>query len=161
MKALKVLLIAAAAAIFSSHVQAASLGNGNGLKAGAALLSLYTQYKSTGKLDLTNATNLNSLLTLASNIKGLDQLTDKASFLTGLISGSKNLVNKGNSNSVLGSLTQLSGLDLSSLSASSASSAVNGALSKIATTGATKTGDTTASVTSAAGSILTGLFKKL
>lgn len=160
MKALKVLLIAAFAAIFSSNVQAASLTGSNGLKAGSALLSLYTQYKATGKLDLTDANNINSLLSLASNIKGLDKIADKASFLTGLISGSKNLVNKKNSNTALTSLTQLAGLDFSGLTTSAASSAVGGALSKIAG-GATKTTDTTSSVTSAATSILTGLFKKL
>lgn len=161
MKALKVLVVAAFAALFSANVQAASLTNSNGLKAGAALLSLYTQYKSTGKLDLSNATNLNNLLTLASNIKGLDQLANKSSFLSGLISGSKNLVNKSNQSSVLSSLTQLSGLDLSSLSGSAAASAVTGALSKVATSGAIKTTDSASSVSSSATSILTGLFSKL
>ena len=161
MKALKVLCIAAFAALFSANVQAASLTNGNGLKAGAALLSLYTQYKSTGTLDLSNPTNLNNLLSLASNIKGLDQLANKSSFLSGLISGSKNLVNKSNQSTVLSSLGKLAGLDFSSLSGSAASSAVTGALSKIATNTTTKSSDTAASVTSSATSILTGLFKKL
>lgn len=161
MKALKVLLVAAVAAIFSSNVQAASLGNGNGLKAGAALLSLYTQYKSTGKLDLTNANNLNSLLTLASNIKGLDKLTNKVPFLTGLISGSKDLVNKSNSDTVLTSLTKLSGLDLSSVGTSAASSAVTGTLSKIATGAASGGSANSSAALSSATSILTGLFKNL
>lgn len=160
MKALKFLLVAAAAALFSFQVQAINLTNGNGLKAGSALLSLYTQYKSTGKLDLSNPTNLNNLMTLVSNIKGLDQLTNKVPFLNGLISGSKNLVNKNNSDSVLSSLTQLSGLDLSSLSSSSASSAVTGALSKIAT-GAASGGSSNSSAMSSATNILSGLFKTI
>lgn len=161
MKALKFLLVAAVAALFSANVQAAGLTNGNGLKSGAALLSLYTQYKSTGKLDLTNPTNLNNLLTLASNIKGLDQLVNKSSFLTGLISGSKNLVNQSNSDTVLSSLTKLSGLDLSSVSSSSAASAVTGVLSKVATGAATGASSNSSAALSSATSILTGLFKTL
>lgn len=164
MKILKSLAIAAMALFLAAPSHAASLTSGNGLTAGAALLNLYTQYKADGKLDLANANNISNIMTLASNIKGLDQLKNKSSFLTGLISGSKNLVNKSNSSSVLSSLTKLSGLDLSSLGSSSSSdaaSAVTGVLSKVASSAATKSSGNSSSSASSAASILTGLFKNL
>lgn len=134
------------------------LTQNNGLAAGTALLGLYTQYKADGKLDLKNQNNIKNILTLATNIKGIDKLTEKAPFLKGLISGSKNLVNTGNQNTVMNSLTSLAGLDLSSLGTQAASSAVSGLLAKTGTTGSTTTQNQT---TAQAASILSGLFSSL
>ena len=92
----------------------------NGQAAGAALKSLYTQYKSAGKLDLNNLTNIMNLTTLATNVKGLKGQSDKTQFYkdfaAGLITGSNNLVTTSNSNAVMSGLqTLVNNVDLSSL----------------------------------------------
>lgn len=92
----------------------------NGQAAGAALKSLYTQYKADGKLDVTNLTNIVNLTTLASNVKGLKGLTDKSTFYkdfaAGLIVGSNNLITQNNSTAVMSGLTNLvNNVDLSAL----------------------------------------------
>jgi hypothetical protein len=97
-----------------------STATSNGQAAGAALKSLYTQYKSAGKLDLNNLNNIMNLATLATNVKGLKGQTDKTQFYkdfaTGLISGSSNLVTTNNSNAVMSGLqTLVNNVDLSSL----------------------------------------------
>jgi hypothetical protein len=92
----------------------------NGQAAGAALKSLYTQYKADGKLDMTNLNNILNLTTLSNNIKELKGMSDKSKFYkdfaTGLIKGSDSLVNKSNSTSVMNGLTNLvNNVDLSAL----------------------------------------------
>lgn len=148
----------------SSVVSTLTQSNGN--TAGGAILSLYTQYKADGKVDLTNPKNISNIITLASNIKNLKKTSDKTQFVSGLISGSKNLVNSNNSASVLSSLTSLSKIDLSSVASSAATSAASSLLSK-----ATSTAKSTASTAATsvadnkqvqkAASVLTGLFGKL
>lgn len=139
----------------------AALTQGNGANAGLALLGLYTQYKADGKLDFKNVNNINNLLTLASNIKGLDKLTEKAPFISGLISGSKNLVNQKNSNTVVNSLTSLAGLDLSSLGTAAAGAAASSAVSSLLGGSNTQATSQTTQATNQAASILTGLFGAL
>lgn len=102
----------------------------NGQAAGAALKSLYTQYKADGKLDMTNLNNILNLTTLSNNIKGLKGMSNKSTFYkdfaTGLIKGSDSLVNKSNSTSVMNGLTNLAeNVDLSSLLSGSNSSSSN------------------------------------
>ena len=103
----------------------------NGQAAGAALKSLYTQYKSAGKLDLNNLNNIMNLATLATNVKGLKGQTNKTQFYkdfaTGLISGSSNLVTQSNSNAVMNGLTSLvNNVDLSGLQGNAAQIASKG-----------------------------------
>jgi len=101
----------------------------NGTSVGTALLGLYTQYKTDGKLDLSNVTNLANLATIANNIGGLkDTASSTASsfldlFKSGLIKGSTNLVNNANADSVINILTKLSNTDLSSLTKAAAGAA--------------------------------------
>ena len=95
-------------------------GSTNGQQAGAALKTLYTQYKTDGKLDVTNLNNIISLATLAKNVEGLKGVSDRTSFYkdfaAGLISGSNNLVTQTNSNAVMNGLTSLvNNVDLSAL----------------------------------------------
>ena len=178
MKALKIFGAIIAAIIIAAPAHAAetpepvvteaiqALTSSNGSSAGLALLNLYTSYKSAGKLDLSNAANISSLITLASNIKGLGSQTKSStkSFLSGLISGSKNLVNKKNSASVLSSLTSLANVDLSSLASTAASSAASkaasGLLSKMTGTASTAKSTASSAATSAASSILSSMFGK-
>ena len=147
-------------------VPALTASNGN--SAGGALLSLFTQYKADGKLDMTNPTNIANLITLANNIKGLASVKNTGSFLSGLISGSKNLVNKSNQTNVLSTLSSLSNLDLSSLSSTAAktaaTSAAKGLFSKLKSESsvASQTAATASnSALSSATSLLSGLFGSL
>ena len=113
----------------------------NGQAAGAALKSLYSQYKVDGKLDMNNLTNMLNLATLATNIQGLKGISNKSAFYkdfaTGLVTGSNNLINSSNSASVMSGLTSLvNNVDLSELttttdnatSAAAASSALSSLL---------------------------------
>lgn len=99
----------------------------NGQAAGAALKSLYSQYKADGKLDMGNLTNLMNLATLATNVQGLKGQSDKSTFYkdfaAGLVLGSNNLVTGSNSNSVMSGLSSLvNNVDLSGLTEKAESS---------------------------------------
>ena len=174
MKTFKLFAVAAAALLltvssFQANAQTknsvvdnvvSALTSQNGNSAGSALLSLYNQYKADGKLDLKNTANITNILTLASNIKGLAQQTNTSSFLSGLIKGSKNLVNNANSGSVLSALSNLSNLDLSSLGTSAATSAASSLLSKLKG-GSSNASSNNSGAANAASSILSGLFGQL
>lgn len=181
MKAFKIFAIAAAAIILAAPCRASevpeisavpatagtstsTLTTSNGTAAGTALLALYNQYKSNGKVDFTNATNISNLITLATNVKGLTSNSNTKSFVKGLISGSKKLVNSSNSSKVISSLTKLANLDLSSLKSSAKSAATDAAkstaesvISKITSSEAA----TNAKEVISAASTLNSLFKTL
>lgn len=187
MKAIKIiaalaatsLLVSSCGILGASSQQAAAgqntgsfLTSTNGINTGIALLSLYVQYKNAGKIDIANANNLANIATIASNIQGLDAAATKASttanFISGLISGSQNLVNQNNSASVLNTLAKVNNLDLSSLVSSAATSAATSLINKAAT-GATTAVTNAASgldaattkATNSATSLLGSLFKTL
>ena len=86
-------------------------GTLSGKAAGAALRSLYVQYKKDGKLDMANLNNIVNITTLATNIQGLKGKSDKMAFYkdfaAGLILGSENLVNEKNSSSVMTGLQNI------------------------------------------------------
>lgn len=129
---------------------AVSEGTSNGQQAGAALKALYTQYKTDGKLDMTNLSNILNLTTLSNNIKGLKGMSNKSAFYkdfaTGLIKGSNSLVNKSNNTAVMNGLTNLvNNVDLSALTESTAQQTTTSSASSSATT-------------SSAASALTGLL---
>lgn len=163
MKTIKSLIIAAAALFIAGNVSAATLNATNGLAAGKALLALYTQYKADGKMDLSNTTNINNIVSLVSNIQGLTGKSTSANtstdFLSSLISGSKNLVTEANSNSVLSALGSIANLDTSAIAKSVATSAATSALGKLV--GGSKTTTDSSSAASTAASVLTNLFSSL
>lgn len=102
----------------------------NGQAAGAALKSLYGQYKVDGKLDMSNLTNIMNLSTLAQNVQGLKGQTNKSAFYkdfaSGLILGSNNLVTAANSTNVMNGLSNLvNNVDLSGLIQKKTSEAVS------------------------------------
>lgn len=99
------------------------------------------------------------LATSISGLKDATKTTDTSSFLSGLISGSGNLVNSGNSTNVLGALTNLANVDLSFIAGTAAKSAATGLLSKSVSSSASTT--TTSAATDKAASILSGLFGQL
>ena len=141
MKKIKILLVALAAVMLATPcvtvmaqtetAETATLSTENGEAAGAALAKLYSQFKKDGKLDMTNPANITNMLTLASNIKDLAKTKDVTSFVNGLVSGSKNMVNDSNVSSVLPALKSISKLDLKSIGGGSVKAAASGLLSKL------------------------------
>ncbi|MBO5419536.1 MAG: hypothetical protein J6A22_05570 [Bacteroidales bacterium] len=110
-------------------------GSTSGQQAGAALKTLYTQYKTDGKLDVTNLNNIINLATLAKNVEGLKEMSDKTAFYkdfaAGLILGSNNLVTNTTSNTVTSALAGLAkNVNLSDLAA-----VTSGSVSDVATKG--------------------------
>lgn len=149
-------IAAAAMAIVLTVPCKAALNINNGIAAGKALYALYTQYKADGKMDFSNTSNLANLATLATNVKGLTSKTDNTNFISGLISGSKNLVTTKNSDSVISSLTSIAGLDANSITSALTSSATSLVTSKL---GGNKA--TTNATTDTAAKVLTSLFSGL
>ena len=114
----------------------------NGQAAGAALKSLYSQYKTDGKLDMSNLSNIMNLTTLATNVQGLKGQTDKSAFYkdfaSGLILGSGSLVTAKNSPNVMSGLTSLvNNVDLSGLIKTKAAETTAAVSEKTAATTAT------------------------
>ncbi len=97
-------------------------GSVNGQASGAALKSLYSQYRNDGKVDLTNINNIISMAQLVNGIQGLKNVEEKSKFYgdfaAGLILGSNNLVTQQTSKPVTGTLqTLVNGTDLSAIAA--------------------------------------------
>ena len=95
-------------------------GSANGQQSGAALKSLYSQYKNDGKVDLANLNNIISMAQLVNGIQGLGSVDDKSKFYTdfasGLILGSNNLITQQTSNPVTSTLQTLAaGTDLTAI----------------------------------------------
>lgn len=114
----------------------------NGQAAGAALKSLYGQYKVDGKLDMSNLSNIMNLTTLATNVQGLKGQTDKSAFYkdfaSGLILGSGSLVTAKNSSNVMSGLTSLvNNVDLSGLIKTKSAETTAAVSEKTAATAAT------------------------
>jgi len=119
----------AVAALLLSTVSCGVLGIGgnsdgsvNGQTSGAALKSLYSQYKTDGKVDLANLNNVVSMAQLVNGIQGLKNVDDKSKFYgdfaAGLILGSNNLVTQQTSNPVTSTLQGLvQGTDLTAIAA--------------------------------------------
>ncbi len=82
---------------------------------GTSLKSLYSSYKSEGKLDLSNATNLLNLATLATNASAIKGNMKNATFYKEFAAGAVNsntLITNSNVGSII---SAVSGLDLNSL----------------------------------------------
>ena len=145
-------------------VENVTTATSNGKQAGAALKSLYTQYKADGKMDMSNLTNIMNLATLANNVQGLKGQDNKSAFYkdfaSGLILGSGNLITQVNSDAVVEGLTGLvENVDLSALT-TSATSATEKAASAI-TVASGKAGTAVENATEIAESVssILNLFK--
>ena len=125
----KIFCFVAVAALLACTVSCGVLGIGgnsdgsvNGQTSGAALKSLYSQYKTDGKVDLANLNNVVSMAQLVNGIQGLKNVDDKSKFYgdfaAGLILGSNNLVTQQTSNPVTSTLQGLvQGTDLTAIAA--------------------------------------------
>ena len=94
----------------------------SGQQSGAALKSLYSQYKTDGQIDVTNLNNIIMLAQLSNGIQGLKGVDDKSAFYNefaeGLILGSDRLVTKNTASTVTSTLQSLAtGTDLSTIAA--------------------------------------------
>ena len=141
----------------------------DGQAAGVALKALYGQYKTDGKLDMSNLTNLMNLAALATSVQNLKGQTDKTTFykdfVKGLISGSNNLVNADNSTSIMSGLQNLvNNVDLSGLTASAEEKAESAAatLTEKLTGASEKANTAVENATEIAGAVtnILNLFKK-
>ena len=94
----------------------------SGQQSGAALKSLYSQYKTDGQIDVTNLNNIIMLAQLSNGIQGLKDVDDKSEFYNefaeGLILGSDRLVTKNTASTVTNTLQSLvNGTDLTTIAA--------------------------------------------
>lgn len=169
MKKLKIIFLVLAAAVFAASeipamaqdtkddqkkAKVDTLTEENGNAVGKALSNLYSQYRKSGSVEITNPSNIVNLGTLAKNLANFKGTKDKAPFVKGLVASSKGMVTNENANKVLDCLGAISSLDLSSISGG----AVNGLLSKFG--GKSKSGSNNNEASGAA-SILDGFFKGL
>ena len=111
----------------------------SGQQSGAALKSLYSQYKTDGQIDVTNLNNIIMLAQLSNGIQGLKDVDDKSEFYNqfaeGLILGSDRLVTKNTASTVTNTLQSLAtSTDLSTIAAAGV----------LAVAGAEQTGQQTA-----------------
>ncbi|MBQ0076295.1 MAG: hypothetical protein KBS69_04085, partial [Bacteroidales bacterium] len=94
--------------------------NPDGKAAGAALRTLYTNYKAAGKFDVKDPANILNTISLISSCKNLkEKASDKSywsSFASGLVTGSEDLVTEEISDQVTEGLnTLMSNVDTSKL----------------------------------------------
>lgn len=153
MKKISTILAVVAVCMLTASCGVLGMGSGNGStngqQSGAALKSLYSQYKSDGKVDLANLNNIISMAQLVNGIQGLKDVDDKSKFYgdfaTGLILGSNNLVTQQTSKPVTNTLQGLvQGTDLTAIAAAGLAAA---AQSQQAQQAAQQTTTTTNNVT--------------
>ncbi|MCK9611815.1 MAG: hypothetical protein M0R16_02815 [Bacteroidales bacterium] len=101
-----------------------------GTACGKVLASMYSQYKSTGKIDMGSTTTISNIVQLGTYVAALknnrNSTTYKQAFAAGLVTGSTGLVTTGNSTAVMNALLNLTGLSgYSSTVASTSTQAIN------------------------------------
>ena len=136
MKVFKRLAAASAAVILLSSCSViksvTSDASSTGISTGSALATLYQIFRSTGAIDLSNLANI---INIGKILTGASSLTDATSsftdqFISGLMSGSSNLVNNSNANGVMNALKMLSNIDTSAIT-SAAAAAANGTATQL------------------------------
>lgn len=120
MKRLGILMMCFAAltltscSLFQSAASSNTVASASGQACGTAMQGLYSSYQNTGKVDLTNATNLNNALALATAYTSLKQNKDdqnyRKAFTAGLIASSAGLITSQNATAFVDKLLASSGL---------------------------------------------------
>ena len=120
MKRLSILLVCFATlamtscSLFNAAASSNTVARASGQSCGSAVQGLYGAYKSTGNIDLSNATNLNNALSLATSYANLKQNKDNAdyrkAFTAGLIASSAGLITSSNASVFVDRLLATSGL---------------------------------------------------
>jgi len=105
---------------------ASSAAYNTGQVVGQSLLGIYQQYKSSGKIDLTNPTTLLQLMALSTQVETVKQNSKNPTFYgqfsQGMILGSQNKVSNSNVGGVVNALT---GLNLSGITSGGGVPAAN------------------------------------
>ena len=90
------------------------MAKASGQTCGTAVQGLYSAYRNTGTVDLTNTTNLNNALTLAAAYTNLKQNKDNSdyrkAFTSGLIASSAGLITSANATSFVDKMLATAGL---------------------------------------------------
>ena len=141
-------------------------GSVNGQASGAALKSLYTQYKTDGRVDLTNLNNIISMAQLVNGIQGLKNVEEKSKFYgdfaAGLILGSNNLVTQQTSKPVTGTLqTLVNGTDLTAIAAAGLAAAAQSQPTQQTQQAAATTGSNVANTVAAISETTAGVSNTL
>ncbi len=120
MKRLSVLLVCFATlaltscSLFNAAASSNTVAKASGQTCGAAVQGLYGSYRNTGNVDLSNPTNLNNALALATSYANLKQNKDNAdyrkAFTAGLIASSAGLITSANATAFVDRLLATSGL---------------------------------------------------
>jgi hypothetical protein len=116
------LLFNACGTLFSSSSTTSSNSSSYtaGQSSGTALKALYAQYQADGKVDMGKVENLVNIVSLVNNVKTIKN-AEKSSgaytdFVQGMVSGSSNLVNELNAETVMNGLrSALSSVDTSKI----------------------------------------------
>lgn len=100
--------------LFSAAASSNSVAKASGQNCGTAVQGLYGAYKSTGNIDLSNATNLNNALALATSYANLKQNKDNSeyrqAFTSGLIASSAGLITSSNAAAFVDKMLATAGL---------------------------------------------------
>lgn len=110
--------IATVAMTSCSSIQSAAssdtVASATGKSCGSAVQGLYGSYKRTGTIDLTNSTNLNNALALATAYTNLknnrNNSTYRKAFTSGLISSSAGLITSANATTFVDKMLSTAGL---------------------------------------------------
>lgn len=121
MKRLSILFLALATLVLTSCSAITSAAGSNtvaqatGQSCGTAMQGLYKSYKKTGTIDLTNSTNLQNALAVATAYTNLKQNKDNSnyrkSFTSGLIASSAGLITSANATAFVDQLLASAGLN--------------------------------------------------
>ncbi len=100
--------------LMQSAASSNTVAQASGQACGTAVQQLYRSYKNTGTIDLTNATNLNNALALATAYTNLNQNKSNSdyrkAFTTGLIASSAGLITSANATAWVDKLLASTGL---------------------------------------------------
>ena len=100
--------------LLSAAASSNTVAQASGQTCGTAVQGLYGAYKSTGTVDLSNPTNLNNALALATAYSNLKQNKDNSdyrkAFTTGLIASSAGLITSANATAFIDQMLATTGL---------------------------------------------------
>jgi hypothetical protein len=107
-----------------------TVANAEGVACGKVLTTMFNQYKSSGKVDVTNSNTWKNVMELGSYCTALNKnkadTSYKQSFASGLVTGSNGLLTTSTATSAVNSLLSISGLSgLTSGTSSTSTTAKN------------------------------------
>lgn len=136
MKRIGIITLLAAALSIASCTAVSNITSSNpaataaGTACGKVLSTLYTQYKSTGKVNIGSVSTIGSIVELGTYVAALKNNQSiagyKSAFAAGLVAGSSGLVTPANSMTTVNSLLSITGLSgISSTVSSTSATATN------------------------------------